>query len=193
MKVIIRPIRPEEASRWEALRRALWPDGADDHAQEIAAFFAGSAAEPQDARGTGRLQSSRMTAHSEPNLVTDPALAGVLEELKRQEPIFHRPELGTTRAHFESMTHPDFWETGASGRRYSREFVLSLLEERYAKDLADEWKTQEFQCRRLAGEVYLLTYTLFQGPRMTRRATIWERTPQGWRIVYHQGTMVQDA
>jgi len=49
---------------------------------------------------------------------TDPELLGVLEELIKREPIFHRPEFGTTRADFENMTSPDFWEIGASGRRY---------------------------------------------------------------------------
>jgi hypothetical protein len=29
--------------------------------------------------------------------------------------------------------------------------------------------------------------------RLTRRATIWLRTPDGWKIVYHQGTIVADA
>ncbi len=52
---------------------------------------------------------------------TDPALHSILEELVRREPIFHRPEFGTTRADFERMTMPDFWEVGAYGRRYSRE------------------------------------------------------------------------
>lgn len=27
-----------------------------------------------------------------------------------------------------------------------------------------------------------------EGPRVTRRATVWERVESGWRIVYHQGT-----
>jgi hypothetical protein len=40
----------------------------------------------------------------------------------------------------------------------------------------------------------LLTYTLLQNKqRLTRRATIWQRTAEGWKIVYHQGTIVQDA
>lgn len=30
----------------EAMRRALWPDGADDHASEIAAFFESTLDEP---------------------------------------------------------------------------------------------------------------------------------------------------
>jgi hypothetical protein len=67
----------------------------------------------------------------EPDLVTDKRLQGVLSELIRREPLFHRPEFGTTRADFEAMTAPDFWETGASGRRYSRAHVLDVLEERY--------------------------------------------------------------
>jgi len=38
-----------------------------------------------------------MNPEMEPALVTDPALAGVLDELIKREPIFHRPELGATR------------------------------------------------------------------------------------------------
>ena len=57
----------------------------------------------------------------EPALVTDPKLMGVLEQLQSREPIFHRAELGTTRADFEKMMAADFWEVGASGRRYSRD------------------------------------------------------------------------
>jgi hypothetical protein len=42
-------------------------------------------------------------------------------------------------------------------------------------------------------DVYLLTYTLIQDEkRRTRRATIWQRTAEGWKIVYHQGTIILD-
>jgi hypothetical protein len=64
----------------------------------------------------------------EPNFTTKPELAGIFAELIAREPIFHRPEFGATRADFERMTADDFWETGASGRRYTREFVLDVLE-----------------------------------------------------------------
>ena len=130
----------------------------------------------------------------EPTLTTAPELLGILAELSRREPIFHRPEFGTTRADFERMTAEDYWETGASGRRYSRKCVLDELEKRYSVPHADVWETRDFQCRRLSEDTYLLTYTLLQEKtRLTRRATIWRKTPEGWKIVYHQGTMVQDA
>jgi hypothetical protein len=117
----------------------------------------------------------------------------VLSELIAREPIFHRPEWGTTRADFENMTAPDFCEIGASGRRYDRGYVLNLLEERYAAAYTDEWETSDFGCRRLAGDVYLLTYTLLQNKqRKTRRTTIWAHRPDGWKILFHQGTLIQD-
>ncbi|MCW5317890.1 DUF4440 domain-containing protein [Nostoc sp. KVJ3] len=128
----------------------------------------------------------------EPNLVTDPKILNVLNELIQREPIFHRPELGTTRADFEQMTESTFWEVGASGRRYSRQYVLDEMEKRYASPEEDTWQTCDFHCLEIAAENYLVTYTLIQGTRITRRSTIWRQTPQGWKIVYHQGTVVEN-
>ena len=129
----------------------------------------------------------------EPNLVTESKLSDVLRELIAREPIFHRPEFGTTRADFERMTEAAFWEVGASGRRYSREYVLDTLEKRYANPPQDDWQARDFHCLEIAADNYLLTYTLVQGARVTRRSTIWRRTAEGWKIVYHQGTVVEDS
>jgi hypothetical protein len=135
-----------------------------------------------------------MTPDVELALVTNPSVVGVLNELIRREPIFHRPELGTTRVDFENMMVTDFWEVGASGRRYSRDYVLDALEKRHAAPYIDDWETTGFHCRQMAENVYLLTYTLIQGnERKTRRSTIWQHTPEGWKIIYHQGTIVQDS
>jgi hypothetical protein len=129
----------------------------------------------------------------EPTLSTDPDLLGVLEELKDREPIFHRSEFGVTRAEFDSMMASDFWEIGASGRRYSREYVLAELERRHQHPYEDVWETSGFHCRQLGPEVYLLTYMLIQNKiRKSRRSTIWQRTEVGWKILFHQGTIVQD-
>jgi hypothetical protein len=126
-------------------------------------------------------------------LNTAPHVLAVLAELKRREPIFHRPELGTTRTDFENMTDPSFWEVGASGRRYSREFILDTLENRMLQGYEDVWETLDFHCLEIAPDNYLVTYTLLQGARVTRRATLWRRTSSGWKILYHQGTVVDPA
>jgi len=135
-----------------------------------------------------------MNCVQEPNLVTDAKLSDVLAELVRREPIFHRPEFGTSRADFERMTAKDYWEIGASGRRYGREFVLDMLVKRHSQPHEDLWDTSDFHCRQLAADVYLLTYTLLQNKRRkTRRSTIWQRTQGDWEIVFHQGTFVEEV
>jgi hypothetical protein len=88
----------------------------------------------------------------------------------------------------------DFWETGASGLRYSREYVLEVLQKRCQEPVEEVLETSDFHCGELAPDVYLLTYTLLQNRvRKTRRSTIWQRTGSGWKIVFHQGTIVQDS
>ena len=46
MQVRVRHITPDDASAWLAMRQELWPDGAADHAPEVASFFAGRLREP---------------------------------------------------------------------------------------------------------------------------------------------------
>lgn len=121
---------------------------------------------------------------------TEPDLVAVRDDLAAREPIFHHPELGTTREDFEAQTIEDFWEVGASGRTYTRETVWAVLEARYARGDDDPWETSRFQCRALGPDTYLLTYVLRQGDRRTRRATVWRRAEAGWQIVYHQGTLL---
>jgi hypothetical protein len=135
----------------------------------------------------------RTRVRGEPRLVTRGEHRAVLEELRRREPIFHRPEFLTSQAALEAMTAADFWEVGASGRRYSRDYVLETVAERLTDSaLKDEWQSEDFHCRELATDVYLLTYTLKQGARTTRRATIWQRRGQDWQAVFHQGTVVRE-
>lgn len=121
----------------------------------------------------------------------------ILQELKKREPIFHRRELGISREALENMTTTSFWEIGASGRRYSREDVIKTLLERYQQQPIDEWETEQWEltnfcCQKIADHNYLLTYTLIQGTRATRRATIWRRENGYWKIAYHQGTIIED-
>ena len=92
------------------------------------------------------------------------------------------------------MTAPDYWEVGASGRVYQREWVLDELERRQAAgEPEQELVASGYVCRRLGEACWLLTYDLVQDRvRKTRRATVWEWVEGSWRIVYHQGTVIVD-
>lgn len=123
--------------------------------------------------------------------LVEAGLEGVLEELRQREPILHTRAFGLTAAERERVMHPAYWEVGASGRRYSRGFIQRILAKHPPVEAeAAGWKCSEFGLRRLGTETYLLTYTLEQAERVTRRSTIWEKVSEGWRVLYHQGTVV---
>ena len=127
----------------------------------------------------------------EPSRVTDPALVAVRDELAAREPIFHHPELGTSPEDLDRQAAAQFEEVGASGRRYSREFVLATVHDRASRGIPDPaWELGGFHCVALGPDTYLLTYDLQEVDRLTRRATIWRRTADDWEVVYHQGTPV---
>lgn len=122
----------------------------------------------------------------------DFSIEQVTELLAAREPIFHRPDLGTSRADFESMVASDFWEVGASGRKYSRSAILDILEARHSGPVVECCHLSDFACRRLAPNLYLATYELDQEGRRSRRSTIWRLDGHDWKIVYHQGTLMAE-
>ncbi len=105
------------------------------------------------------------------------------------------PEFGLEPADFARRTAADYWEVGASGRRYGRDFILQTLADSPPVNATTaRWRASGHALRQLSttpgAETYLLTYSLRQSDRLTRRSTLWQRTPTGWQILYHQGTLV---
>ena len=113
----------------------------------------------------------------------------IFEALKAREPIFHRPEFGTSSEDFDAMLDADFWEVGASGRVYSRTYVMESLGREPPADAAG-WRVEDCACRALGPHCYLFTYRLYQDQRVSRRSTIWRWHSGQWMILYHQGTLV---
>jgi hypothetical protein len=113
-----------------------------------------------------------------------PELAPILEELRALEPLFH------TGHDADHIAAPTFWEVGASGQRYGRQYVLDVLRERAAAPAPDDWRAEDFHLAPAGTDHYLLTYTLHQPGRTTRRLTVWRRAGERWLAIYHQGTVV---
>ncbi len=71
----------------------------------------------------------------------------VTAELVAPEPIFHRPELGTTREAYLAQTAEDYWEVGASGQVYGRDFVIDELVKRGKVPGDEHWGVSDARCR----------------------------------------------
>jgi len=118
----------------------------------------------------------------------------ILDELKSMEPIFHHPEkFGKTKQDTENQMCDEFWEVGASGNVYTKQDVIETLLERYNNpDYQDIWEAKDFELTTIAPDNYLLTYILIQDKtRVTRRSTLWRRVNGDWKILYHQGTLIE--
>lgn len=124
-----------------------------------------------------------------PELDTPAPLQPLLAELRLMEDRFHAASHAATPEDFDRIVAPDFWEIGASGKRYSRAFCLEVLSQRVAKPPEEAWITRDWHLRGLGGDHCLLTYTLEQPGRVTLRSTVWRRTADGWQAVFHQGTV----
>ena len=128
----------------------------------------------------------------EPNSSPAPRIATALEQLRRLEPIFHRPEYSTPAA-LEQLVAPDFWEIGASGRRYSRPVRVADARRARAgqRDRGLSGRRATFTAAASAPNVYLPTYTLLQGERphasrhalATRPRGLENTVPSGHRAV----------
>lgn len=117
----------------------------------------------------------------------------ILQELKSREPIFHHPKkFGKTKEDIERQMCDEFWEVGASGNVYTKQDVIETLLKRYSDPAyQDIWEAKDFELTKIALDNYLLTYILTQDKtRVTRRSTLWRFVDGDWKILYHQGTVI---
>jgi hypothetical protein len=117
-------------------------------------------------------------------------LSEIEAELLAREPIFHKPAYGSSREGYLAQTAEDYWEVTASGRLCDGEFVIDTLVRRGKVPGDEDWVLDDPRVRVLGPDTFALTYRLDQAGRLTRRLTLWRRDPDGWRILYHQGTII---
>lgn len=100
--------------------------------------------------------------------------------------------MGLTKFDLENMITEYFTEISASGKWYTREYVILTTLERVENNFFenDVWEIKDFVCKQIAPNLYLLNYVLLQNKhRKTLRSTIWRWEDPYWKIVFHQGTV----
>ena len=116
----------------------------------------------------------------------DQDVQAVIElELRLQE-----PEVRAEPGAVEALLHPGFSEFGASGRRWGRTEMLAALAAEQPAGEEPAITATEMTGTRLAGDVIHLTYLSQRAGRRALRSSIWLRTPDGWRVYFHQGTLI---
>jgi hypothetical protein len=109
-------------------------------------------------------------------------------ELERQ---LQKPEVRAGPAAVEALLHPGFSEFGASGRHWGRAEMIAALAAEQPAGEEPVIITTDMTGTRLADDVIHLTYVSQRAGRRALRSSIWLRTPDGWRVYFHQGTLIR--
>jgi hypothetical protein len=120
--------------------------------------------------------------------VSAPRLLHVLRDLEMR---LHSPQVRADPHALGELLHPAFREFGRSGISYTRVQVLSEFAE--TPQHFEIW-SQDYEVEELGRGLALLTYrSAHVGQsggleRHTLRASLWQATPAGWKMRFHQGT-----
>jgi hypothetical protein len=120
----------------------------------------------------------------------------LMPHLVARERLLHSSMVRLSRERLEVLLDPEFSEVGASGERYSREEIVSLLinSREEVEILSDD-----FEMQRLGPSVAMLLYRSWQlsqnGKKMREamRSSIWVCSLGQWALVFHQGTLCQES
>jgi len=115
----------------------------------------------------------------------------LLDTLRELEVETHQAHVRGDSIRLGEFLHPNFFEIGCSGAIYSRDEVLAEFSNCLPPYRV--W-SQDFGMESLTEQLALLTYKAAHISaagtleRHTLRASLWQRTDQGWQLRFHQGT-----
>jgi hypothetical protein len=99
------------------------------------------------------------------------------------------PAVRRSAERVERLLHPDFFEFGASGRRWDRQTTIAAIGSELTDGAAPAVSTMEGV--RLADTVVLVTYTTTRPGWRARRTSVWRKGDNGtWRLYFHQATVI---
>ncbi|WP_031003897.1 DUF4440 domain-containing protein [Streptomyces sp. NRRL F-5727] len=125
--------------------------------------------------------------------MTTPQHPDVAEAITRER-LLHDPAVRRSRPLAEELLDPEFTETGASGRLWTRAEMLAALAELHGGEDGPPITATAFAGTVLAPGVVHLTYETVIDGRHARRSSVWRRDPAGTlRLFHHQGTPVPGA
>ena len=125
-------------------------------------------------------------------------MAELLQALRSLETELHRTEVRADRTRMDALLHPNFVEFGRSGTVWTREATLDEFSDAQAAAQGPTIHAQDFELRRLAPGLALLTYRSAhveadgRCDRWSLRSSLWQRDSVGdWRLRFHQGTAAE--
>ena len=116
-------------------------------------------------------------------------VSGQFRRLSKAELRLLDPAVRASPALVLQLLDPEFTEIGASGRRWDATSILTVTSSG-SVDPESPVKVSEMSGGVLAPGLVHLTYFADNNGRRVWRSSLWRMTGTGWRLYFHQGTLV---
>ncbi len=96
-------------------------------------------------------------------------------------------------AYMDDILHPDFFEFGCSGRRYTRAEIMPTKTDKH-KHIDVKLPFKSFSITPLTDTVIQITYiseVQYDTLQICNRSSIWMKTNSHWQLYFHQGTAIK--
>jgi hypothetical protein len=116
------------------------------------------------------------------------------ELLRRLEETLMDPAVRADSERAAALIGDDFTEIGKSGRIYDKAAIIAELQKKSESTYAAP-AIYDFKVRCLSSGIALVTYRSERSAsgyiEEALRSSIWQWSDEGWRICFHQGTLLQ--
>jgi hypothetical protein len=112
------------------------------------------------------------------------------EKLKQLEESLWIAETRFDNNYMDNILSPGFFEFGRSGKTYKREETLSAP----FSGINARLPLKDFKIHLITEDVVLITYiseVQYDELEVGNRSSLWLKTPNGWQLQFHQGTITK--
>lgn len=111
--------------------------------------------------------------------------------LQFEEKLIH-PSTRRSSKELAQLIADNFIEFGSSGKVYTKQQVIEALD----KEMPDKITIENFTCTELSMEIALVTYHSTRHKQdgdkiFCLRSSVWKLFDDGWKIIFHQGTLCE--
>lgn len=116
----------------------------------------------------------------------------LLELLVNMEKSLHKSRTISSEDTINELLSGNFQEIGASGKTYNKNQIIELLKNEEPFDI----NATDFELRLLSSDIAQLKYKSSTSNNnnlssTTLRSSIWKHEGKKWKMIFHQGTVVQ--
>jgi len=116
-----------------------------------------------------------------------PELDGAVDAAIEGELRLLDPEVRRSPELLGALLHPDFFEFGASGRRWDRASIIAELTARTEPGVRP-LTVSRMKGVRLARDLVHLTFETDRNGACAHRSSLWRQVGEDWLLYFHQGT-----